>query len=89
MSPEAASYSLRDGFAVITLNNPPVNGLSNALRAALLGHLKRAEADAAVKGVILIGSAKAFCGGADIREFGSPKLLAEPHLLTLIRQLDA
>ncbi len=71
---EAARYAVRDGVAVITLDNPPVNGLGNALRAALLQHLKKADADPAVKAVVLIGSAKAFSGGADIREFNAPRL---------------
>ena len=71
---EAARYAVRDGVAVITLDNPPVNGLGNALRAALLDHLKQADADPAVKAIVLIGSAKAFSGGADIREFNAPRL---------------
>ena len=71
---EVARYAVRDGVAVVTLNNPPVNGLSNALRAAILQHLKRADADFAVRAVVLVGSAKAFSGGADIREFNAPRL---------------
>jgi 3-hydroxyacyl-CoA dehydrogenase len=71
---DVAQYATRDGIAVITLNNPPVNGLGNALRAGVMDALKRAEADASVKAVVLIGSAKAFSGGADIREFGKPRL---------------
>ncbi len=71
---EVTQYAVRDGVAVITLNNPPVNGLGNALRAAILQNLKRAEADFAVRAVVLIGSAKAFSGGADIREFNAPRL---------------
>src|SRR5881296_1808409 len=59
-------YSARDGIAVITLNNPPVNSLGNALRAAIMEYLKKAEGDPAVKGAVLIGSAKAFSGGAAI-----------------------
>jgi 3-hydroxyacyl-CoA dehydrogenase len=70
---EAAPYAVRDGVAVITLNNPPVNGLGNALRAGVLQGLQRAAADAQVKAVVLIGSAKAFSGGADIREFGKTR----------------
>ena len=70
---DVAQYAVRDGVAVITMNNPPVNGLGNALRAALLENLKKADADAAVKAAVLIGSAKAFSGGADIREFGKPR----------------
>ena len=50
---DVAQYAVRDGIAVITLSNPPVNGLGNALRSALLEHLKKAEADPAVKGVVL------------------------------------
>src|SRR3977135_1951917 len=84
---EAASYSVRDGVAVITLNNPPVNGLGNALRAAIMEKLKQAEADAAVKAAILIGSAKAFSGGADIREFNQPR--ARPDLFEVNDQQDA
>src|SRR5260370_26447843 len=70
---EAAPYAVRDGVAGITLNNPPVNGLGNALRAAILQGLQRAAADAQVRAVVLIGSQKAFSGGADIREFGKPR----------------
>ena len=55
------------------MNNPPVNGLGNALRAGILEALKRAEADAQVKAVVLIGAGKAFSGGADIREFSQTR----------------
>ena len=71
---EAAHYAVRDGIAVITLDNPPVNGLGNALRAGVMDHLKKAEADPAVRAVVIIGSAKFFSGGADIREFGGTRL---------------
>jgi 3-hydroxyacyl-CoA dehydrogenase len=84
---EAAQYSVRDGIAVITLDNPPVNGLGNALRAGIMQHLKQAEADAAVKAVVIIGSAKAFSGGADIREFNKPR--TPPDLPEVNAQQDA
>jgi 3-hydroxyacyl-CoA dehydrogenase len=84
---DVAQYSVRDGIAVITMNNPPVNGLGNALRAGLMAHLKKAEADPAVKGVVIIGSAKAFSGGADIREFGKPR--EKPDLFEVNDQQDA
>src|SRR5437879_1299802 len=82
-----ADYSVRDGIAVITLNNPPVNSLGNALRAAIMEYLKKAESDPAVKGAVLIGSAKAFSGGADIREFNKPR--EKPDLAELNDQQDA
>jgi 3-hydroxyacyl-CoA dehydrogenase len=83
----ATQYVVRDGVAVITLDNPPVNGLGNALRAAIMQNLKTADADPAVKAVVLIGSAKAFSGGADIREFNAPRL--KPDLPEVNDQQDA
>jgi 3-hydroxyacyl-CoA dehydrogenase len=80
-------YAVRDGIAVLTLDNPPVNGLGNALRAALMERLKQAEADAAVKAAVIIGSAKAFSGGADIREFNQPRV--KPDLPDVNDQQDA
>jgi 3-hydroxyacyl-CoA dehydrogenase len=70
---EVAQLAVRDGIAVITMDNPPVNGLGNALRARLLELLKKADADPAARAVVLIGAGKAFSGGADIREFGRPR----------------
>ena len=70
---EVTHYAVRDGVAVISMNNPPVNGLSDALRAGILLNLEKADRDDAVKAVVLIGAAKAFSGGADIREFNKPR----------------
>jgi 3-hydroxyacyl-CoA dehydrogenase len=84
----SASYELRGAVAVITMNNPPVNGLGYATRVDIAAGFDRAMADPAVKAVVLTGGGKAFCGGADIKEFGSPKAIAEPNLLSLIRMGD-
>jgi 3-hydroxyacyl-CoA dehydrogenase len=81
----SASYEVRDGVAVIALQNPPVNGLSYETRRAIADGLEKAQADAAVQAIVLTGSGKAFSGGADIREFGSPKSITEPNLLSLIK----
>jgi 3-hydroxyacyl-CoA dehydrogenase len=81
----SATYEVRDGVAVIALNNPPVNGLSYETRRAIAEGLDKAQADAAVQAIVLTGAGKAFSGGADIREFGSPKSITEPNLLSLIR----
>ncbi|HMG59561.1 MAG TPA: 3-hydroxyacyl-CoA dehydrogenase NAD-binding domain-containing protein [Burkholderiales bacterium] len=81
-------YELHGQVAVITMNNPPVNGLGFDLRRDIVEGLARADADANVEVVVLIGSARAFSGGADIREFGSPKATAEPNLNTVIRWLE-
>ena len=84
---DVAQYAVRDGIAVITMNNPPVNGLGNALRSGLMDSLKKADADPAVNGVVIIGGGRAFSGGADIREFGKPR--EKPDLFEVNDQQDA
>ncbi len=84
----SADYQVQDHVAVITLNNPPVNGLGLATRTAAVEALQRAELDPDVKAVVITGAGKAFSGGADIREFNSPKALTEPTLHTLIRTAE-
>jgi 3-hydroxyacyl-CoA dehydrogenase len=79
-----ARYETHGPVAVITLDNPPVNGLGHATRLAVAQGLDRANADPAVRAIVLTGAGKAFSGGADIREFGKPAALAEPNLLSVI-----
>src|SRR5918995_888988 len=81
----SATYELRGNVAVITLNNPPVNGLGLDTRLGITQGLEQAQADQNVKAIVITGAGKAFSGGADIKEFGSPKSMAEPNLLSLIR----
>ncbi|HEX2541790.1 MAG TPA: 3-hydroxyacyl-CoA dehydrogenase NAD-binding domain-containing protein [Caldimonas sp.] len=85
----SANYELRGDIAVITLNNPPVNGLGHETRVGIVEALGRAQADTGVKAIVLTGAGKAFSGGADIREFGSPKATAEPNLLSVIAAVEA
>ncbi|HRO61606.1 MAG TPA: 3-hydroxyacyl-CoA dehydrogenase NAD-binding domain-containing protein, partial [Burkholderiaceae bacterium] len=84
----AASYAVTDGIAVITIDNPPVNGLGLAVRIALTEHLDRALDDDAVVGIVITGAGKAFSGGADMREFNSPKTGLEPGVNTVIAALE-
>ena len=84
----SADYQVHGDVAVITLNNPPVNGLGLATRSAAAEGVRRAEADEAVKAIVITGAGKAFSGGADIREFNSPKALTEPTLHSLIRVVE-
>ena len=83
-----AEYKVHGDVAVITLNNPPVNGLGYATRIGITDALAQANADSAVKSIVLTGAGKAFSGGADIREFGSPKATQEPNLLSVISALE-
>ena len=84
----SARYEMHDGVAVITLDNPPVNGLSFETRRQVAAGIERAQADASVRAIVLTGTGKAFSGGADIKEFGSPKAMSEPILSSLIRQAE-
>jgi len=83
-----ARYEQRGNVAVIALDNPPVNGLGYDTRREFAAGIERAVADAKVLGIVITGAGKAFSGGADIKEFGSPKAIAEPNLLSLIRQVE-
>ncbi len=83
-----ASYEVRGAIAVVTLNNPPVNGLGYDTRRGIADGIDKANADPAVKAIVITGAGKAFSGGADIREFGSPKAIAEPNLLSLWQQFE-
>ncbi len=84
-----ATYETRGDVAVITMDNPPVNGLGHSTRLGITAGLARAQADAAVRSIVITGAGRAFSGGADIREFGTPKALAEPNLLSVILALEA
>jgi 3-hydroxyacyl-CoA dehydrogenase len=83
-----AHYLASGNIAVITLDNPPVNGLGLSTRQGIAAAMEQANADAAIKAIVITGAGKAFSGGADIREFGSPKALAEPNLLSVIKLLE-
>ncbi|AOI93986.1 3-hydroxyacyl-CoA dehydrogenase NAD-binding domain-containing protein [Burkholderia pseudomultivorans] len=85
----AVDYSTRDGVAVITLNNPPVNGLDLSTRLGVMDALDRAAQDPSVTAIVLTGAGRAFSGGADITEFNTPKALQEPTLHTVIRAVEA
>jgi 3-hydroxyacyl-CoA dehydrogenase len=85
----SATYEVRGDVAVITLANPPVNGLGYDTRRGIADGIERALEEAGVKAIVVTGAGKAFSGGADIREFGSPQAIAEPNLLSLIRMLEA
>ena len=83
-----AEYKVDGDIALITLNNPPVNGLGYATRLGITEALAKANADAAVKAIVITGAGKAFSGGADIKEFGTPKALQQPNLLSVILMIE-
>jgi len=72
------SVAVEDGIAVVTVNHPPVNALSHAVRIGLIEAAEQVDADDAVRAAILICAGKTFIAGADIAEFDLP---AMPPLL--------
>ena len=83
-----ADYTSQGAVAVITLKNPPVNALGLGLRAAIADGIERAGADASIRAVVITGSGNAFCGGADVSEFGLPIVSASPSLADLFSQIE-
>ncbi len=81
-------YEVKGNTAVITLNNPPVNGLGYDLRASIAANVAEANQDTSIEAIVITGTDRAFSGGADIREFGSPKSFAEPNLSSVIKLLE-
>ncbi|WP_420013450.1 3-hydroxyacyl-CoA dehydrogenase NAD-binding domain-containing protein [Tateyamaria sp.] len=81
------AYSRHGDIAVLTVRNPPVNALSQAVRQGLWDGMDRAEADDGARAVLIVGEGRAFFAGADITEFGKPPL--QPHLPDLINRIEA
>ncbi|MEL6451130.1 MAG: 3-hydroxyacyl-CoA dehydrogenase NAD-binding domain-containing protein [Pseudomonadota bacterium] len=83
------AYARHGDIAVLTVQNPPVNALSQAVRQGLWDRMDQAEAEAetGLRAVLIVGEGRAFFAGADIKEFGKPPL--DPHLPDLINRIEA
>ena len=66
------SLSVENGVAVVSINSPPVNALSVAVRDGLAMAFQRVLGDAAIQAIVLICEGKTFIAGADIAGFGKP-----------------
>ncbi|MBV7481694.1 enoyl-CoA hydratase/isomerase family protein [Bordetella sp. BOR01] len=75
------------GAFFVEIDNPPVNGLSHAVRRRIVDGLATAQANGRARYVVLVGTSPGFSGGADLREFGTPMEAEEPHLTTVIRMI--
>jgi 3-hydroxyacyl-CoA dehydrogenase len=83
------SYSVRGQVAVLQIDHPPVNSLSFEVRSGIVAALDRALADAQVRAVVLHGGDGVFSGGADVREFGTPRSAMEPNLPSVIAAIES
>jgi 3-hydroxyacyl-CoA dehydrogenase len=69
---EVVKLERHDEVGIVTVNSPPVNALSAAVRGGILECIKAAIADPAIKGIVLTCAGRTFIAGADITEFGKP-----------------
>lgn len=83
----AVGYEVHGDVAVLRLANPPVNGLGDTIRTGLAAGLATARDDAAIRAVVIVGDGKGFCGGADLRQFGTPAAAVEPSVPQLFEQI--
>lgn len=72
---------------LVSIDNPPVNALGVDVRRGLLEAIEAADADPAVKAVLIVGAGRNFIGGADIREFGKPPMA--PALPDVCNRIEA
>lgn len=82
----AVGLAQRGDVAVIVVDSPPVNAISQAVRAGISLALEQALADEDVKAIVLHCAGRTFCAGADISEFGKP--LTEPDLNDVLRSIE-
>ncbi len=83
----AVTTQLHGHVLVITVNNPPVNALSAAVRQGLFAAIEQADAEPDAKAVLIVSEGKTFIAGADIREFGKPPVL--PSLPEVCNRIEA
>lgn len=84
---EKVRSTVEDGIAVVTIASPPVNALDAVVRAGLAEAVRRADADPAVRGIVIAAEGRTFIAGADIGEFGKPP--TPPSLPEVIDALDS
>lgn len=71
---DVVHYETDGDVAVITVDYPPVNALSHAVRSGIVDGINAAVADDAIKGIALVCAGRTFIAGADITEFGKPPM---------------
>ena len=83
----SVSLTRHGAFAVVSVDHPPVNALSQAVRQGLWDMVGNLDAQEDVTAVILICAGRTFIAGADVSEFGKPGM--EPVLRDLVRRIEA
>lgn len=81
------AYEVSHSVAVLTIDNPPVNASSQAVRAGLLDGIRKAAADDSVMGVVIAGAGPHFVAGSDLSEF-TARALPAPELPEVILAIE-
>ena len=84
--PENVTFSKQGSIGIISVDNPPVNALSQAVRAGIKSAVEQGRADEDIQAMVIICEGRTFIAGADIREFDKPFL--EPFLPYLIQLIE-
>ena len=84
---DLVAFEKQGSVGVITVNNPPVNALSQGVRQGLTDAIAKGAADPGVSAMVIIGGGRTFIAGADIREFGKPPL--PPGLHSVLDAIEA
>ena len=83
---QPVSYAIEDGIGIVTIDNPPVNALSHAVREGIQDAIRAAQEDDS-EAVLLWCDGRTFIAGADITEFGKPP--RDPWLPELCNEIEA
>jgi 3-hydroxyacyl-CoA dehydrogenase len=81
-----STFSVKDGIAVLSIDNPPVNALSQPVREAILTAIRNSEADPDAKALVITCAGRTFFAGAEVHEFNTPP--SEPFLPDLVEALQ-
>jgi 3-hydroxyacyl-CoA dehydrogenase len=83
---QVVSKSKQGPVAIISIDNPPVNALSQVVRSGLVECVNEAASDQDTQVIVLICKGRTFIAGADISEFSKPPMA--PHLPDVLKALD-
>lgn len=84
---DKVSWELRDGVAILSVDNPPVGALVQPVRAGLYAGIERADADPQVRAIVIRSEGRTFPAGADVRDFTART--AHPTLAELCLRVEA
>ncbi len=83
------SLAVEDGIAIVTVDNPPVNAISQAIRQGLIDAMAEVNGNEDIAAAVIIGAGRVFIAGADVREFGKPPLPPTlPEAITAIESCE-